>query len=99
MESKSMAGFGIGLVAGVIIGGVIALLYVPKSGKDTREMIKDKAMETRDRAVEIADRVKGLAAATADSVRETASDTVDKVREAASEANRKGQAAIHALKS
>ncbi len=88
MESKELAGFGIGLVTGVIIGGVIALLYAPKSGNETREMLKSKAKETRDTAVEIADHVKDLA-----------TETVDKAREGASEVSRKGQAAAHALKS
>jgi gas vesicle protein len=31
-----------GLLAGAAIGGVIALLYAPKSGKETREQIKKK---------------------------------------------------------
>ena len=34
--------FGVGLLAGAVIGGVIALLYAPRSGKETRELIKDK---------------------------------------------------------
>jgi gas vesicle protein len=88
MESKILAGFGIGLVTGVIIGGVIALLYAPKSGKETREMLKSKAMETRERAIDVAEHVKDFA-----------TETADKVKDATSEASRKGQAAIHALKS
>ncbi len=31
-----------GLLAGALVGGVIALLYAPKSGKETREQIKRK---------------------------------------------------------
>ncbi|MFH0768333.1 MAG: YtxH domain-containing protein [Chloroflexota bacterium] len=69
MESKTLAGFGIGLGTGAIIGGVIALLYAPKSGNKTQEMLKSKAMETRDMAVEIADHVKGFATKTADKVK------------------------------
>jgi gas vesicle protein len=33
----------IGLVSGAVIGGVIALLYAPKSGTETRQIIKDNA--------------------------------------------------------
>ncbi len=66
MESKALAGFGIGLVTGVIIGGVIALLYAPKSVSETREMLKSKAMETRDH-------VKDFATETVEKVREGAS--------------------------
>ena len=43
MENKTLAGFGIGLVTGVLMGGVVALLFGPQSGKQTRQMIQDKA--------------------------------------------------------
>ena len=43
MNKDHAVGFGIGLISGVIIGGVIALLFAPQSGKETRKMIKDKA--------------------------------------------------------
>ena len=52
MESKTLTGFGIGLISGVIIGGVIALLYAPRSGKETRQLVKDKATEIVDAATE-----------------------------------------------
>ena len=43
---------GIGLLAGAVIGGVIALLFAPKTGKETRQLIKDKATEVVDTAKE-----------------------------------------------
>ena len=48
MNKDHAVGFGIGLLSGVLIGGIIALLYAPKSGKDTRQMIKDKTTEVVD---------------------------------------------------
>ena len=48
MNKDHCIGFGVGLIAGVVIGGVIALLYAPKSGKETRQLIKDKATEVVD---------------------------------------------------
>ena len=48
MNKDHAVGFGIGLLSGALIGGIIALLYAPKSGKDTRQMIKDKATELVD---------------------------------------------------
>lgn len=42
MNKDHVAGFGVGLLAGVVIGGVIALLFAPQSGKETRQMIKEK---------------------------------------------------------
>jgi len=48
MNKDHAIGFGIGLFAGAVIGGVIALLYAPKTGKETRQLIKDKATEVVD---------------------------------------------------
>ena len=42
---KPISSFITGLLAGVAIGGVIALLYAPKSGKETREQLKQKLEE------------------------------------------------------
>jgi gas vesicle protein len=39
---KSANSFLTGLLAGAAIGGIVALLYAPKSGKETREQIKNK---------------------------------------------------------
>jgi len=39
---KSLGSFVTGLLAGAAIGGVIALLYAPQSGKETREKLRQK---------------------------------------------------------
>ncbi len=65
MNNDNAKGFGIGLVTGVIIGGIIALLYAPKSGKETRQLIKDKVTEfvdtLREETSEVVDTVKEAA--------------------------------------
>jgi gas vesicle protein len=43
MNKDTAVGFGIGLLTGAVIGGVLALLFAPQSGKETRQMIKNKA--------------------------------------------------------
>ena len=48
MNKDHVIGFGIGLLSGAVIGGVIALLFAPKTGKETRQLIKDKAIEVAD---------------------------------------------------
>jgi gas vesicle protein len=62
MNKDHAIGFGIGLLTGAVIGGVIALLYAPKTGKETRQMIKDKASSVvdavRGKSTEVADEVK-----------------------------------------
>jgi gas vesicle protein len=46
-------------VAGAVLGGAVALLYAPKSGKETREFINkevfDKGREIYDKGKQIAD--------------------------------------------
>ena len=48
MNRDHAIGFGIGLLAGAVIGGVVALLYAPQSGIETRQLIKDKASDAVD---------------------------------------------------
>jgi gas vesicle protein len=39
---------------GMVIGGAIALLFAPRTGKETRDMLSEKSMEIRDKATDIA---------------------------------------------
>jgi len=39
---KSFSSFISGLLAGAALGGIIALLYAPQSGKEAREKVKQK---------------------------------------------------------
>ena len=41
--------FGIGLGIGLVVGGVAGLLLAPKSGSETRQVIKDKVGEVADK--------------------------------------------------
>ena len=45
MSKNNVAVFGIGLGVGLLTGAIIALLYAPKSGHETRQLIKEKAHE------------------------------------------------------
>jgi gas vesicle protein len=67
MNKDKATGFGIGLLVGAVIGGVIALLYAPKTGKETRQLIKDKATKVVDTVKEATDGV-------IDTVKESASE-------------------------
>jgi gas vesicle protein len=62
MNKDNVIGFGIGLLSGAVIGGVIALLYAPKTGKETRQLIKDKTTEVvdavKEKTTEVVDAVK-----------------------------------------
>jgi gas vesicle protein len=47
-ESNSLAWF----LTGAIIGATVAILYAPKSGKDTRQFISDKTQQGREAVTE-----------------------------------------------
>jgi len=46
MDKDDLATLGIGFGIGALTGAIIALLYAPKSGPETRQLIKDKAAYT-----------------------------------------------------
>jgi len=54
--------FAIGLVVGAVLGLAIGLLFAPRSGEETRQLLKDKAAVARERATEAARRVRETAA-------------------------------------
>jgi gas vesicle protein len=57
MDDNGMAkGLIIGFLAGAVIGGAVAILYAPNSGAETREILKDRALEVKDRAIEAKDK-------------------------------------------
>lgn len=46
MNGRSSAfGFTIGLILGVTAGAIISLLLAPRSGEETRELVKEKASD------------------------------------------------------
>jgi len=63
---------------GAVSGAAVALLYAPKSGRETRDYLGEKAREGRARAAEAADRGRQVIA----QGRETISTAIDRGREA-----------------
>jgi len=47
-ENADGAGFTTGLLVGAALGAVIALLYAPKSGEQTRQQLKDLADQQKE---------------------------------------------------
>jgi gas vesicle protein len=44
-DKNSASGFGIGLILGIAVGAALGFLFAPRSGKETRGMVKDKAAD------------------------------------------------------
>jgi gas vesicle protein len=63
---------------GAVSGAVIALLYAPAPGQDTRDYLGEKAREGRERAAEAAARSREMMA----QGRETLATAIEKGREA-----------------
>jgi gas vesicle protein len=58
-NSDSGARFGIGLILGLAVGVALGFLFAPRTGKETRELIKDKTADVSETAKDLtADRRK-----------------------------------------
>lgn len=62
--SQFFSGLGIGLIVGAIVG----LLIAPKSGKETRKVISDKAKEVKEKAQKVVKDIKHKIKPTTDGV-------------------------------
>lgn len=49
-DRDDFGAFLMGFVVGGVAGAVVALLFAPQSGDETRTLIKDKSIELRDKA-------------------------------------------------
>ena len=56
-ERDDFGAFLIGFVVGGLTGAVVALLFAPQSGEETRTLIKEKSIELRDKAAQQAELV------------------------------------------
>lgn len=85
-DRDDFGAFLIGFVVGGLTGAVVALLFAPQSGEETRTLIKDKSIELRDKAVTYADEAKTKAEAMAVDARTRATEFADDVRTRSQEA-------------
>lgn len=53
-DKDTLTGFGIGFLAGAVIGLAVGFLYAPRSGEETRELIKEKASDVIEKVRETA---------------------------------------------
>ncbi len=72
--------FFVGLLAGAVAGGIAALLLAPKSGRETRDMIRGKAMETQQMVQSQASNVKEKVGQIRSNMRNRAEQEASKVQ-------------------
>lgn len=80
-DRDEFGAFLVGFIVGGLTGAVVALLFAPQSGEETRALIKDKSIELRDKAQHTAEEALARAEATAQEARARADELAKQVRE------------------
>jgi gas vesicle protein len=101
-DRDEFGAFLVGFVVGGLTGAVVALLFAPQSGEETRALIKDKSIELRDRAATSAEDLIARAESAAAEARARAEELTKLARERAAdlanEVRERGKGAIDAVR-
>lgn len=84
-NNNKSGGFAAGALIGAAVGAVAALLYAPKSGKETREDLKAKANEMKDQANVAADKAAKKASEVKDDLSTKAEQVSNSAKSAAAD--------------
>ncbi len=90
-DRDEFGAFLVGFVVGGLTGAVVALLFAPQSGEETRALIKDKSIELRDKAQMSAEEAYARA-------EELAAEARARAEQLASEVKERGKSAIEAVR-
>jgi len=83
----SAASVALGFILGGVLGGCLALIFAPESGRRTRERLRDLAADVRDKTIDLSE-----------DIRDKAEDAVEKGREVFEEKKSILSAAVQAGK-
>ena len=101
-DRDEFGAFLVGFIVGGLTGAVVALLFAPQSGEETRALIKDKSIELRDRASQTAEEALARAEAAAAEARARADELAHQLRERGqavySDVRERGKAAVESLR-
>jgi gas vesicle protein len=101
-ERDEFGAFLVGFVVGGLTGAVVALLFAPQSGEETRALIKDKSIELRDKAQVTAEEALARAESLAADARLRAEELTKEARaratELANEVRERSKGAIDAVR-
>jgi gas vesicle protein len=80
-DRDEFGAFLVGFIVGGLSGAVVALLFAPQAGEETRALIRDKSIELRDRAQMSAEEALARAEAVAADARARADELAAELRE------------------
>src|SRR5512144_1448391 len=80
-DRDEFGAFLVGFIVGGLSGAVVALLFAPQAGEETRALIRDKSIELRDRAQMSAEETLARAEAVAADARARADELAAQLRE------------------
>jgi gas vesicle protein len=102
-DRDEFGAFLVGFIVGGLSGAVVALLFAPQSGEETRALIKDKSIELRDKAQISAEEAIARAEAAAAEARARADDLARQLRErgqvVVDDVRERGKTAVDAVRS
>jgi gas vesicle protein len=98
-ERDEFGAFLIGFIIGGLTGAAVSLLLAPQSGEETREYLRERAIELRDKAADTAQSTYAQVEGTAGQVRERAGEIASKARTTAEEQLHRGQVLLEEQRS
>lgn len=102
-DRDEFGAFLVGFIVGGLSGAVVALLFAPQSGDETRALIRDKSIELRDKAQISAEEAIARAEAAAADARARADDLARQLRErgqtVVEDVRERGKTAVDAVRS
>lgn len=81
-DRDEFGAFLVGFLVGAASGAVVALLFAPQSGEETRALIGERSIELRDKAVESGKQAYSQASKYAEDAVESAKKTVSRKKPA-----------------
>jgi gas vesicle protein len=102
-DRDEFGAFLVGFIVGGLSGAVVALLFAPQTGEETRALIKDKSIELRDKAQISAEEAIARAEAAAAEARARADELARQLRErgqgVVDDVRERGMTAVDAVRS
>jgi gas vesicle protein len=97
-ERDEFGAFLIGFIIGGLTGAAVSLLMAPQTGEETRDYLRERAIELRDKAAETAQTTYEQVGQTATDVRSRAGDIASRAKGSAEDLQHRGQVILEEQK-